>query len=523
MSRPRCCRALSLLTLAAALALPASAQSGNLDIDLVGGAYDGLTQLQLKGTPSRKYLLLVSVFKSPGLSFIPDQSTDVGTEFLNLSFGIPGFTGVFSGAGTASALIVVPYFPQLDTLPLYFQLFETGATGNKLVDKSLVQTLTLQTAGAWKQPFIGKNYVTQRSTHTMTLLPGEKVLTLGGGIGGITTSYGQDTAEMYDLADETLALLGSTMQQPRTGHSATLLDDGRVLIVGGAEDVLGEPTNTAEVYNPATGLFSAVGNLLGGPRALHRAIKLDDGRVLVAGGTDNYIDPTSILLGAYKTTEIFNPVTNTFSAGPNMSKPRLGQTLSRLPNGDVLCAGGYTVVTIIFIELPVISSDSETYDYQAGLPGAFGNINPMFSQRMGHGAAVLTDGKVLLAGGANGSDPLDPQPELSWEIFDPALDFFSVSGPLLDGRILPVVLRLNDGRVLIAGGAVGSLQMPVSVATCELFEPISQTTAFTGSLAEARAGHEGVLLPDGTVLVGGGGTSDGVFTDGVTSLELWQP
>jgi hypothetical protein len=520
MSLARRCRAVSLSLLAAALSLPAAAQSGNMDIDLVGGAYDGLTSLQLKGTPGRKYLLLVSVFKSPGLSFIPNQSTDVGTEFLNLSLSIPGFTGVFGGAGTATALIVVPYFPQLDTFPLYFQLFETGATGNKLVDKSAVQTLTMQASGTWKQPFVGTDYSTQRSTHTMTLLPGERVLTLGGGVGGITTSYGQDTAEMYALSDESLAVLGSTMQQPRTGHSATLLNDGRVLIVGGADDVLGEPTATAEVYNPATGLFSAVGGLVGGPRALHRAFKLDDGRVLIAGGTDNYIDPTSILLGAYKTTEIFNPATNTFTAGPNMTKPRLGQTLSRLPNGDLLCAGGYTV---LFGFLPLISSDAETYDWQAGLPGSFGNVVPMFSQRMGHGAALLADGQVLLAGGANGSDPLNPQPELSWELFDPSLGTFTVSGPLLDGRILPAVLRLNDGRVLIAGGAVGSLLTPVSVATCELFDPVSQTTSFTGSLAQARAGHEGVLLPDGTVLVGGGGTSDGVFTDGVTSLEIWQP
>ena len=333
MSLARRCRAVCLSLLAAALSLPAAAQSGNMDIDLVGGAYDGLTSLQLKGTPGRKYLLLVSVFKSPGLSFIPNQSTDVGTEFLNLSLSIPGFTGVFGGAGTATALIVVPYFPQLDTFPLYFQLFETGATGNKLVDKSAVQTLTMQASGTWKQPFVGKDYAVQRSTHTMTLLPGERVLTLGGGTGGITTSYGQDTAEMYALSDESLAVLGATMQQPRTGHSATLLDDGRVLIVGGADDVLGEPTATAEVFNPATGLFSAVGGLVGGPRALHRAFKLDDGRVLIAGGTDNYIDPTSILLGA-------NPITSA-SALVNLQGANV---LLNVQGNVVLKAGKATAV-----------------------------------------------------------------------------------------------------------------------------------------------------------------------------------
>jgi hypothetical protein len=515
-------RVASALLLAALLAPEPRAQSGNLDIDLVGGGFDQLTTLQLQGTPGRKYLLLVSVAKVPGGQFIPAQSVDVGIEFLTLSLGLPGFTGVFNGSGKASAAVFVPFIAELETFPLYFQLFETGPTGNKLVDKSVVQTLSLQQGATWTSPKVGSSYVTARSTHTMTLLPGERVLTLGGGFDGITTSFGQDTGEMYSLSDESLALLPATMVQPRTGHSATLLDDGRVLVVGGAEDVLGEPTATAEVFDPATGQFSPVGSLVHGPRALHRAVKLDDGRVLITGGTDNYIDPTSIIMGAYRSTEIFNPLTNTFSSGPNLTKKRLGQTVSRLPNGDLLVAGGYTTIVFI-IEIPVISDDAEIYDFQAGLSGSFGNVKPMFRQHMGHGAAVLANGNVLIAGGANGSDFLDPQPELTWELYDLGQQGFSTFGPLNDGRILPAVLRLADGRVLIAGGAVGSLQAPVSVASAELWDPVTQVSTPTGSLQQSRAGHESVLLPDGTVLVSGGGSSDGIFTDGLTSLEIYQP
>jgi hypothetical protein len=526
MSLGRCTRISGLALLAGLLAVPAAAQSGALDIDLSGGAYNQVTGLPLAGTPGRKFLLLVSVVKSPGGAFIPNQTVDVGLEFLSLSLALPGFTGVFNGAGQSAASLFVPFIPELDTFPLYFQLFQTGPTGNKLVDKSVVQTLTMQASTTWKAPKIGKDYVTQRSTHTMTLLPGEKVLTLGGGTGGITTSYGQDSGEMYDLSDETLALLPHTMVQPRTGHTATLLNDGRVLIVGGAEDVQGEPTNTAEVYDPATGLFSAVGNMVGGPRALHRAVKLDDGRVLITGGTDNYISPTDILLGALKTTEIFNPATNTFSAGPNLTKQRLGQTVTRLPNGDFLVAGGYTVVKILFIDVPLITSDAERYHYVAGGAGSFGNLTALGHQHMGHGAASLLDGKVLLVGGANGSDPLNPTPELSWELYDPAFQGTGgivAQGPLNDGRILPGVVRLNDGRVLAAGGAVGSLTAPLPVATAEIWDPATQSSTPTGSLHQARAGHETLLLPDGTVLVSGGGTSDGIGSDGLTSLEIYQP
>ena len=295
------------LALAAALAAPAPAQSGAVGIQLVGGAYDALTTLQLKGTPGRKYMLVMSVVSSPGLNFIPNQSADVGIELLWLTFTLPGFTGTFNGAGSAQVGLVVPHLPELDTFPLYFQLFMTGPTGNKLADKSVVQTLTMQTAASWKAPKLGTDYVTERSTHTMTLLPGGKILTLGGGSDGITTSYGLSSGEIYDLSNEALSVLPQPMLQARTGHTATLLNDGRVLIVGGADDGAGEPTATAETYDPATGTFSPVGNLAGGVRSLHVAVKLDDGRVLITGGTNSYMGPTQILLGSLRTTEIFNP------------------------------------------------------------------------------------------------------------------------------------------------------------------------------------------------------------------------
>lgn len=509
--------------LAAALAAPAPAQSGAVGIQLVGGAYDALTTLQLKGTPGRKYLLVVSVVNAPGANFIPNQSTDVGLELMWLSFTLPGFTGVFNGAGTAQAGLIVPHLPELDVFPLYFQLFMTGPTGNKLVDKSVVQTLTMQAAASWKAPKLGTDYSAQRSTHTMTLLPGGKVLTLGGGEGGITTSYGLASAEIYDLSNETLTVLPQPMLQARTGHTATLLNDGRVLIVGGADDGAGEPTNTAETYNPATGTFSPVGNLAGGTRSLHVAVKLDDGRVLISGGTNSYMGPTEILLGSLRTTEIFNPATNTFSAGPLLSKPRLGQTVTRLPNGQWLVAGGYTRVTIPFIgEVPLVSDDAELYTPSAGA-GSFGGVFTMGHQRTGHGAALLLDGRVLLAGGANGSNPFAPAPELSWEIYDPVMGSIVNDGPLKDGRILPAVLRLTNGRVLIAAGAVGTLLNPISVASAEVWDPITELSTLTSSLAYSRAGHASLLLPDGTVLVSGGGTTDPGFVDGLTSLEIYQP
>ncbi len=510
-----------LLAASLCLAAPGRAQSGTLDVDLVGGAFSQPTTLKWQGVPGRKYIALISVISAPGINFIPAIATDVGIEFLSWSFVLPGFLGVFDAQGQAQATIVVPPIPELDVFPLYLQLFMTVAGGNQLVDKSTPQTLTMQHGDSVKPPHLGSQHVVARSTHTLTLLDDERVLAAGGGDDGITTSYGQASAELYRLSDEALLATGDLVQ-PRTGHSATRLLDGRVLFVGGADDVFGEPTNTAEVYDPVTGQFSAVGNLVHGPRALHRANLLPDGRVLITGGTNNYIDPTSILLGAYKSTEIFNPVTNTFSAGPNMKIKRVAQSATSLPNGDVLVSGGYTVVTIIFIELPLISSTGERYTFVPGGAGSFGPEINMQQQRMGHADVLLPDGRVLLVGGANGSDPLDPQPELSWQLWDPVFGY-TLPGPLNDGRILPTANLLPDGRVFIAGGATGGFTSPVSVGTTEIWDPSNETSTPAAPLAQHRAGHQSLSLPDGTVLLSGGGTGTGVFQSGLTSIELYQP
>jgi hypothetical protein len=514
-----------LVGLALVLAAPTPAAQTN-DVDLVGGAYNEFTSIPLSGTPGRKYLLMISVINIPGFSFIPNLNFDVGLEFLNFSFGLPGFVGTFDGSGNATAALVVPYFVQLDTFPLYFQVLQTGPIGNILADKSDVQKWTLQLADSYKAPQLGGNYTVQRSTHSVTTLSDETVITIGGGFGGITNSYGQDTAEVYDLKDETLTLLPNTMVQARTAHTATLLLDGRILLTGGADDLFGEPTDTAEVYDPVTQTFSAVGSLVGGPRALHRATLLDDGRVLLTGGTDNYLDPTSIILGSYRTTEIFDPNTDTFAAGPNMQTYRLGHTATKLDDGNVLIVGGYSRTFIIILFFPYVSGEGEIYNYSAGNPGSFGSEFPTFTLttggRFGHAAVKLDNGDVLIVGGAEGSDPLVPVPELSWELYKPATGF-TFQGAVNDGRILPTANLLLDGTVLIAGGASGTFTSPISVATSEVWDPIALLSSVTASMLQDRAGHMAVSLEDGTVLMSGGGSGDGVFQDGVDTLEIYQP
>jgi len=442
---------------------------------------------------------------------------------MNFIWGLPGFFGTFDGSGNSTALLAIPYFVELETFPMYLQVLETGPVGNKLEGKSVVQKWTLQFADSFLPPHLATAYTSQRSTHTVTTLPDETLITIGGGPGGISNSFGLNTAEVYDLKDESLTLLAGAMVQARTGHTATLLLDGRILVAGGADDILGEPTNTAEVYDPVTQTFSAVGNMVNGARALHRATLLDDGRVLLTGGTDNYIDPTSIILGSHRSTEIFDPVGNTFSSGPQMNTYRLGHTATKLDNGNVLLVGGYSRV---FFIIPYVSGEAEIYNYSAGNPGSFGSEFATFTLnsggRFGHAAVKLDNGSVLIVGGAEGSDPFVPTPEFSWELYVPATGF-TFQGAVNDGRILPTANLLLDGTVLIAGGATGTFTAPISVDTTEIWNPITMLSTPAASMPGDRAGHFAITLEDGTVLLSGGGTGDGVFQDGLATLEIYQP
>jgi beta-lactamase regulating signal transducer with metallopeptidase domain len=160
---------------------------------------------------------------------------------------------------------------------------------------------------------------------TGTLLGDGRVLVAGG-----WTSHGVTAAtELYDPATGRFTA-GAPMHSPRAGHTATTLRDGRVLIAGGAvaNNVSGA---TAELYDPRSGAFSEVAPMHE-PRASHTATLLADGRVLVAGGGDGP--------GSLSSTELFDPIARRFVAGPAMHEPRSKQGAQLLADGSVLIVGG---------------------------------------------------------------------------------------------------------------------------------------------------------------------------------------
>jgi hypothetical protein len=215
-----------------------------------------------------------------------------------------------------------------------------------------------------------------RSGHTATLLPDGRILFVGGVGRGWTFLR---SAEIYNPETRRSELVGP-MHVPRESHTATLLADGRVLVVGGHQ---GRRPNvqvhvSAEVFSPRALTFQAAGTLTT-MRHKHDAIRLLDGRVLVIGGADH----TDRL--HYATTEVYDPRTATFEAGPAMTNRRykIAGTSILLPSGDVLVSSGASIAELLdvrhwrFREIP------------GRFPAAF-----RFAA-----AAALSGGDVLIAGG----------------------------------------------------------------------------------------------------------------------------
>jgi hypothetical protein len=175
------------------------------------------------------------------------------------------------------------------------------------------------------------NMTVPRSSHTATLLPDGKVLLAGGAsIGGIIPT---SSAELYNPSTGVFVATGE-MTKPRSAHTATLLPNGKVLIAGGiirADGGLLLPQSTAELYDPATGTFSATGSMTL-PRNRHAAILLNNGKVLIVGGSKPIPQQAWT---PYQSAELYDPSTGIFTATGDMTEPG-AETATLLPNGKVL-------------------------------------------------------------------------------------------------------------------------------------------------------------------------------------------
>ena len=328
-----------------------------------------------------------------------------------------------------------------------------------------------------------------RSFHAAAPLPDGDALVAGGTnnpSGATAAILGADgTTERFDAGTSTF-VAGPALTNARFGPTATALPTGRVLVAGG--DLGG----TADLFDPWAGqVFTAQGiHLVPGMRSLHTATLLPDGRVLLAGGTRVKLTPAPVA-EHLATTEVYDPKTRSFTAGPTLAHVRTSHAAVGMPDGRVLVIGG------------VGRSDSEWVDIR----GASSSVAPgpaLTTVRDDHHATLLADGRVLVTGGQDGSGRSLDTAEILDAPADPS--FRLLAGRMASRRADHQAVRLPSGQVLVLGGEddPGDGSGDVILQTVDVFEPGSETFTALPPLAVGRDDHRAIRLLDGRVLVTGG-------------------
>ncbi len=330
---------------------------------------------------------------------------------------------------------------------------------------------SIEGSGAGADPQIGEarwvptgDLKEARFFHTATLLHEGKVLV----VGGYGEKGGLDTAELYDPTTETWSATGR-MSVAKSGHSATLLHDGRVLVVGWANDA-----SSAEIYDPSTGIWT-VASAATGPWQDQTATLLQSGKILLAGGWPFGSLPPRLPSGG---SALFDPVAGSWSPTDGSLVPvGEGNRATLLRDGRVLVTGGSTDADFAF-------GLQDTYLYDA-LLNTWSRGHDLGEPRLSHSATVLQDGRVLVAGGATYSQETSgatrlipaPLPKIRRSFSIPPWGMWSSTGDL---NVAP--LRTH--------GVVASIRRSAQVAAGWTFTPIKiPRDCEADELYEARDGH----------------------------------
>jgi hypothetical protein len=338
------------------------------------------------------------------------------------------------------------------------------------------------------------------------------------------------------VAQGTFAVTGS-MAHARDGHTATLLKDGRVLIAGACDSVFSDFANsgfvTAEIYDPSTGKFTPTGNMIV-RRCDHTATVLSDGRVLMVGGD----------VGFTTIAELYNPITGTFTpAGiTGINTGLYDHAANLLQDGRVLISSStaaefYDPVTGIFSPagplkdwgtrsvvlkdgrlLIVTPSEVSIYDVVndslqpvATFPGTY-SVAPSVT--------LLANGDVLIAGGAV-SPQLGYTTSRAW-LYNYRLKTLERTGDMLFQREYATATLLPNGHVLIVGGYDDATYNGGYLSQVEEYDPLTGRFTYVGPDAWGRDSATATLLPNGTVLITGGDSYTNIPSELYSPGTVWQ-
>jgi hypothetical protein len=423
---------------------------------------------------------IISVVLPPSISSFDAASPTIslGSNTSLTAVFVDGTGSIDNEIGTVTSAAPVMVAPSVTTSYVLTVSNSAGA--------EVSQQTEIVVTGSFKRT--SGDLTNGRAIHTATALDDGDVLLVGG------YSPLTETAELYDSASGSFTSVGSLAIR-RFFHTATKLQDGRVLVVGGTAS----PPELADaaLYDPSTRTFTPTGSL-STARFDHTATLLPDGRVLITGGQR----PSEYLTSA----EVYDPVLGTFSTTDSLADGRRAHAATLLPDGSVLITGGYNSTEYL--------TSAEVYDPATD---TFSSTGSMATARHSHTSTMLLDGRLLIAGGFNRVDSntfLD-----STELYDVETGVFSASGRMSSLRAFHTATRLESGKVLVTGGNRAQNTSTV-LSSAELYDPLTDSFDPTGDMNVRRYNHSATLLFDGKVLIAGGNDGN---TEGLTSAELYEP
>ncbi|MGQ0520892.1 MAG: DUF7948 domain-containing protein [Actinomycetota bacterium] len=398
----------------------------------------------------------------PLVTALSPRSGPAGTSVLLSGSGLSGATAVRFGSVAATSFSVLSAAQIRAVAPAQAAAAAT-VTVTTPAGTSPPNPAARYTYGEGTWELTGAQATARVATRSVLLADG-RVLLAGGRDRQNGTAVA--SAEVYDPKTGTWALTGS-MTVGRTAHTATLLRNGKVLVTGGATGNL--TTNaqpqlaTAELFDPATGTWSATGTMATS-RYLHSAHLLRDGRVLVAGGRFCASPPPASCDFTQFTAsaEIYDPATGAFTATGSMSVPRHTTEATILNDGRILIPAGFGGP----------SSGHNSADVFDPATNTWTPTGPLNIGRSRQGAVTLRDGRVLIAGGFSGANTA--------ELYDPATNKWTLTGsPNSSGRNNFFMGLLPNGRVLLAGGGPGGF-------TAEIYDPGTGRWTSGGTMHTSR-------------------------------------
>jgi len=476
-------RLTALSAFAALSLLPGVATAQTAELTWQDGVLGSTVQYNLSGPLGHIFALVPSLTAGPTPLAIFDpldpRSLDIGLDL----FSFATFGALLP---TATVTLPLPIIPGFSGTELHAQFITIDPAGGPTLVDQLSNPAVFIMGQSGDMLGTRSDVQTARQGHSATVLDDGRVLIVGGdepdGAGNLNTT---NDFELYDPQTQTF-VAGGPLTQARSTQTATKLLDGRVLIVGGYP-VNGPSTAsaTAELFDPITNTTTlAAAPSMG--RTLHTATLLNDGRVLVVGGGAKFDlnDVFGSLATVVKTTQLYNPATNSWAAGPNLPSPLFAHQATLLGDGKVLISSGVEVASLFGIPIPGISSKCHRFNPATN---SFVSTASMPQGRAYHGQIALPSGGAMAVGGATGDfTALAFSTHTDVFTYNHLANAWTTAGQLAVGRAYPNLVDVGGSIKVLAGLKTVDITTgsgtPATEVESSTYTGLTWTTAATQTL-----------------------------------------